>query len=382
MKSLLLKPRSCSRVLQGHPWVFAGEVQDLLPESENGKTVVLRDSRKRILGSGVYNQNSKIIWRRYAWNKVPFSMQFIRKSIEKAIQRRPVETCRRLVWSESDLLPGLVVDQYGDVLVVQALTLAIDMRLPAIATILQELTNAKAVVFRNDASVRKLEGLETYVGTFNDQVLEPLNLDIDGLSYQLDLLKGQKTGFYLDQREQHALVSTFAKGGAVLDAFCNQGAFALQCAKAGAKSVIGIDSSDTAVQLARYNAKENRLEATFEVENVFDYFTNNRDERFDLIVLDPPPFARSHAQVEGALKGYKEINLRAIKALNPGGILATYTCSQAFSMEVFEDLVSGAASDARRSIRILHHCYQAKDHPILLTMPESAYLHGLILEAD
>tara|TARA_Y100000588_G_C14273928_1_gene933512 strand:- start:334 stop:1236 length:903 start_codon:yes stop_codon:yes gene_type:complete len=287
MKSLLLKPRSCSRVLQGHPWVFAGEVQDLLPGSENGKTVVLRDSRKRILGSGVYNQNSKIIWRRYAWNKVPFSMQFIRKSIEKAIQRRPVETCRRLVWSESDLLPGLVVDQYGDALVVQALTLAIDMRLPAIATILQELTNAKAVVFRNDASVRKLEGLETYVGTFNDQVLEPLNLDIDGLSYQLDLLKGQKTGFYLDQREQHALVSTFAKGGAVLDAFCNQGAFALQCAKAGAKSVIGIDSSDTAVQLARYNAKENRLEATFEVENVFDYFTNNRDERFDLVVLDP-----------------------------------------------------------------------------------------------
>ena len=382
MKSLFLNPRSRSRVLSGHPWVFVGEVQSLLPDAENGKTVLLRDSRKRVLGSGIYNSQSKIVWRRYSMDKQPFSMGYIRHALKHAIARRIEESCRRLVWSESDALPGLVVDQFEKVLVVQALTLAMDMRLPAIATILKELTEAETVVFRNDATVRKLEGLDTYIRTFEDQSLEPFDVSIGGLTYRLDLLEGQKTGFYLDQREQHALVSTFASGRKVLDAFCNQGAFALQCARAGAESVIGIDSSDTAVEAATANAAANELDASFQQANVFDYFSDNREEKFDLIVLDPPPFARSHGQLEGGLKGYKEINLRALKALNPGGILATYTCSQAVSMEVFSSMLVDAASDARRTARVLHHCYQASDHPVLLPMPESEYLHGLILEVN
>ena len=257
-----------------------------------------------------------------------------------------------------------------------------DMRLPAIATTLIELTDAETVVFRNDATVRKLEGLDAYTRTFEDQPLEPFDVEIGGITYKLDLLEGQKTGFYLDQREQHALVSSFASGRKVLDAFCNQGAFALQCAKAGAESVLGIDSSDTAIEAATINAEANELEASFQSANVFDYFSDNREEKFDLIILDPPPFARSHGQLEGGLKGYKEINLRALKALNPGGILATYTCSQAVSMEVFSSVLTDAASDARRTARILHHCYQASDHPVMLSMPESEYLHGMILQVD
>ncbi|MDA0346203.1 MAG: class I SAM-dependent rRNA methyltransferase [Verrucomicrobia bacterium] len=382
MKSIFLKPRSRSRALNGHPWVFAGEVQDLLPESENGKTVILRDSRKHILGSGIYNLNSQIIWRRYSWERTAFSMPFIRETLTRAVQSRPDESCRRLVWSESDSLPGLVVDQFGKVLVIQALTLAIDMRLPAIATFLQELTGAETVVFRNDAQVRKLEGLETYIGTFEDKELNPFDFDIGGIIYRLDLLGGQKTGFYLDQREQHALVASYASGRTVLDAFCNQGAFALQCAKAGAVSVIGIDSSETAVVAATQNAEANGLDAQFNQANVFDYFSENRESTFDLIVLDPPPFARTQAQVEGGLKGYKEINLRALKSLNKGGILATYTCSQAISQELFKEVLAAAASDARRSVRILHTTYQAADHPVLLNMPESGYLRGYILQVD
>ena len=382
MKSLFLKQRSRSRAMNGHPWVFAGEVQDLLPASENGKTVLLRDSRKHILGSGIYNEQSKIVWRRYSWEKAAFSMHFIRETLAKAVRSRPDNECRRLVWSESDSLPGLVVDQFGKVLVVQALTYAIDMRLPAIATHLQELTGAEVIVFRNDAQVRKLEGLDTYISTFEDKELAPFEVTISGIRYKLDLLEGQKTGFYLDQREQHELVASYASGRKVLDAFCNQGAFALQCAKAGAESVLGIDSSDTAIQAAIENAKTNDLSAEFKQANVFDFFTENRESSYDLIVLDPPPFARTQGQVEGGLKGYKEINLRAMKALNQGGILATYTCSQAISQELFKEVLADAASDARRSVRILETCYQAKDHPVLLNMPESGYLHGYVLQVD
>jgi len=362
--------------------VFAGEVETLLPESENGKTVLLRDSRKRVLGSGIYNNQSKIVWRRYSRDRIAFSMSYISEAIAKAIERRADEPCRRLIWSESDFLPGLVVDQFGKVLVVQALTLAIDMRLPAIATILLEHTGAETVVFRNDAPVRKLEGLETSISTFEDKQLEPFEITMGGLKYTLDLIEGQKTGFYLDQREQHKLVASFANGRSVLDAFCNQGAFGLMCAEAGAADVLGIDSSDTAIRAAQANAEANGLTAVFQQANVFDFFTENRDRSFDLVVLDPPPFARTHAQVDGAIKGYREINLRALKALNPGGILASYTCSQAISLELFTSVLAGAASDARRSVRVLHHCFQATDHPVLLNMPESGYLHGLILQAD
>jgi len=382
MKSLFLKNRSRARALEGHPWAFAGEVQELLPDSCNGKSVLLRDSKKHILGSGIYNNKSQIVWRRYATGKQAFSMEWIRGALKRAIDRRAPASSRRLVWSESDMLPGLIVDQFEDVLVVQALTLAMDMRLAAIADCLAELLEPRAIIFRNDAPVRELEGLERKVEFWRDQSVEPGWYEVGGLRYFLDLVGGQKTGFYLDQREEHSWIRSVAKGRRVLDAFCNQGAFSLNAAQVGAASVLGIDSSGPAVEGARRNATENGLEAEFLEANVFDYFTDNREERFDLIVLDPPPFAKGKGQLEGALRGYKEINLRGIKALDAGGILATYTCSQAVTPELFRKVVSDAAWDAKRPVRVLRECRQGADHPVMLGMPEGAYLHGLVLELD
>jgi len=382
MKSLYLKPRSRARALEGHPWAFAGEMTELLPESYNGKSILLRDSKNHILGSGIYNSKSKIVWRRYAPGKQAFSMEWIRGALNRAIDRRAPASSRRLVWSESDKLPGLIVDQFEDVLVVQALTLAIDMRLAAIADALAELLNPRAIIFRNDAPVRELEGLAREVTYWKEQQVEPGWFEVGGIRYFLDLVGGQKTGFYLDQRDEHAWIRSMAEGRRVLDAFCNQGAFALNAAQCGARSVMGIDSSGPAVEAARRNAAENGLQAEFVEANVFDYFTGNREEQFDLVVLDPPPFAKSKGKLEGALRGYKEINLRGIKALAPGGILATYTCSQAVTPELFRQTVAEAAWDAKRSVRILRETRQAADHAVLLGMPESAYLHGLILEVD
>ncbi len=380
MKSLFLKPRSRSRAASGHPWAFASDFDNLLPDAENGKAVALRDSRKRFLGSGIFNNKSQIVWRRYTSEKQGFTMSFIREAIAAAVERRQPADAQRLIWSESDHLPGLVVDQYGDVLVIQALTLAIDMRLPAIADTLKELLEPSAIVIRNDAPVRKLEGLELEVKTHDGNPLEARWFEIGGIEYYLDLQAGQKTGFYLDQREEHEWVKTVAKGRRVLDAFCNQGAFALNAAKAGATSVIGIDSSEVAIESAKKNATKNGVQVDFKEANVFDYFTNSKDLEYDLIILDPPPFAKNKSSVEGALRGYKEINLRALKTLTKGGILATYTCSHAVSAEVFENTVREAAWDAGKSLRVLRRTTQSTDHSALLSMPESAYLNGLVLE--
>jgi 23S rRNA (cytosine1962-C5)-methyltransferase len=204
-------------------------------------------------------------------------------------------------------------------------------------------------------------------------------VDISGFRYWLDLQGGQKTGFYLDQVRQHPLVARFAEGARVLDAFCNQGSFALHAARAGAARVLGIDSSEEAVALARKNAEANGVAAEFTVANVFDHFSAAREETWDLIVLDPPPFARSKSALENALRGYKEINLRAMQRLAPGGVLATYSCSHHVTAEVFADMLASAAADAKRHVQVLEFCHQPPDHPVLVTMPESEYLRGMIL---
>jgi 23S rRNA (cytosine1962-C5)-methyltransferase len=213
---------------------------------------------------------------------------------------------------------------------------------------------------------------------------------IDGIEYWLDLQGGQKTGFYLDQREQHAAVAAWVRrlvavrpsGVRVLDAFCNQGPFALQCAHAGATEVLGLDSADEAIDQALRNAVRNNLRAEFAVANVFDYFNDRRDETWDLIVLDPPPFAKSKGALEGAMRGYKEINLRAMQRLTPGGFLATYSCSYHVHDAEFRGMLAEAATDAKRRAQVIEFCHQPPDHPVLVTMPESEYLRGYILRIE
>jgi len=401
---LKLKPNAKSRALAGHPWVFANEVETLLPAGHDGEVVDCRDRAGRRIGCGIYNSRSQICWRRLTRERVALDEAYLRDAIMRAIARRDAlpgsanqdRNIRRLIWSESDDLPGIVLDQFGDTLVLQIQTLAMEKRRDLIARLLME--NAAPalsprpveIIFRDDAPIRRLEGLPQFTGTFTGKNWEPRWMRIDGFDYWLDLLRGQKTGFYLDQREQHALVARYAKGRRVLDAFCNQGPFALHCARAGATSVLGLDSAEDAIAQARQNANRNFAGAadataniTFQTANVFDFFNDTSPERraahWDLIILDPPPFAKSKSALEGAMRGYKEINLRAMQHLAPSGILATYTCSHHMHDAELRQVLAEAAADARRRVRVLEFCHQPPDHPVLATMPESEYLRGYIL---
>lgn len=392
-------------MLSGHPWVFANEVEALLPAEHDGEVVECRDRTGRLLGTGIYNSKSQIVWRRLGRDRVTLDAAYLRGALERAIKRRdagrgrltPPETgaagsggsalherFQRLVWSESDELPGVVVDQFGDTLVVQIQTLAMDKRGAVLGDLLAELTGAREIIFRNDSNLRKLEGLAPGVHTRSGQPWAPRWAKIDGFDYWLDLQHGQKTGFYLDQRLQHAAVAKYASGQRVLDAFCNQGSFALHCARAGAASVRGLDSAFDAIGQAKKNAERNGVTAEFVAVNVFDWFTEQRDAApaWDLIILDPPPFAKSKSSLENALRGYKELNLRAMKALAPGGLLATYTCSHHMGDRELRDVLAAAAHDAKRRVHVLEWCHQPPDHPVLATMPESEYLRGYILRVE
>ena len=411
--TLKLKPNAKPRVLSGHPWVFANEVEALLPGEHDGEMVECRDRADRFLGSGIYNSRSQIIWRRFSREHTALDAKFLRAAIERAVARRGIVVGRglptppenenagreerrgreappyngRLVWSESDDLPGLVVDQFGDALVVQIQTAAMEKRSALVGDVLAEVVKPAEIIFRNDAPIRRLEGLPMEVHTRSGAAWEPRWMGIDGFDYWLDLQGGQKTGFYLDQRPQHTAVAKFCAGKRVLDAFCNQGAFALHAARAGAKEALGLDSAEDAIAAAKKNAERNGVAATarFEVANVFDWFNDPvraGDGLWDVIVLDPPPFAKSKSALEGALRGYKEINLRAFQRLAPGGVLATYTCSHHMQDAEIRGMIAAAATDAKRKVRVLEWSHQPPDHPVLVTMMESEYLRGYIVRAE
>ncbi|WP_157836937.1 class I SAM-dependent rRNA methyltransferase [Geminisphaera colitermitum] len=415
--ALKLKANAKARVLAGHPWVFANEVEALLPAELDGEVVECRDRAGRTLGTGIYNSRSQIIWRRLSRRRVTLDRDWLRGALQRALVRRqPLPEHARLVWSESDELPGVVVDRFGATLVLQVQTVAMEKRLDTLLSLLDELLAPEEIIVRNDAPIRRLEGLPLHVTTRSGRPWTPRWERIDGLDYWLDLQAGQKTGFYLDQREQHAAVAKYCEGKRVLDAFCNQGPFALHAARAGATEVLGLDSAEDAIAQARRNVERNHLAADgrvrFEVANVFDWFNANSASSmrpsppppsparsttapasaataatataglWDVIVLDPPPFAKSKSALPGALRGYKEINLRALQRLAPGGVLATYTCSHHMQDADLRGVLAAAAVDARRDVRILECCHQPADHPVLVTMPESEYLRGFIVRAE
>lgn len=385
LPSLKLRPNARARVLTGHPWVFGNEVETLLPPEHDGEVVECRDRHGRLLGTGIYNSKSQIVWRRLSRERVALDAAYLHAALERAIARRARDPVRRLAWSESDDLPGLVVDQFHDVLVVQVQTLAMEKRTGLIGEVLAERVRPAEIVFRNDGPIRRLEGLPLEVHTHSGQPWAPRWVRIDGFDYWLDLQGGQKTGFYLDQRAQHASVARYCHGGRVLDAFCNQGAFALHAARAGATEVLGLDSAEDAIAAAQRNAERNGVRAEFAVANVFDWFNDparNIEPPWDVVILDPPPFAKSKSALEGALRGYKEINLRAMRRLVPGGVLATYTCSHHMQDAELRQVLAEAATDARRKVRVLEWAHQPPDHPVLVTMPESEYLRGYLVRVE
>lgn len=399
MESIRLRPGAPARAFRGHPWVYKTEIKSL-PQAQDGSSldgevILVRDSKGRQLGSAIYNSQSQIACRIFRKDKGLLDEAFLRSAISKALSRRVFSSgteVGRLIWSESDNLPGLIVDRYGEVLVMQFLTLAMDQQTDLICSLLQELVgnyfSVGEMILRNDAPSREHEGLETYVrvhGKTEGEALAEQRVSIEGMEYLLDLCGGQKTGFYLDQRLEHSKVSEFAKGRRVLDAFCNQGGFALHCAKAGATFVEGVDSSGPALAGARENAERNlgpEHGIRFTEANVFDFLRQTPAQLWDLVILDPPAFAKNKRQLEGALRGYKELNLRGLQQLSEGGVLATYSCSHHISHDLYWDLIADAAADAGRDVRLLSISRQAPDHPVVATMPESEYLRGFIVQVE
>jgi len=390
MPSVILKKNKERRLYSGHSWVYSGEIERITGDPKDGDAVDLRDHKDRFFGRGLLNTRSQITVRRFTMQKEEIDKSFFARRIEAALEYRREDTsiaeaeAFRLVSSESDQLPGLIVDQYGDHIVLQALTLGIDQRKGRIVEILREMFAPKAIVERSDVPSRKLEGLEETKGVLLGETDGIVRLQFDHFSIEVNLLEDQKTGFFLDQRDNYKEVAAQCAGKRVLDCFTYHGGFALAAAVADAKSVEAVEISDQAVARARKNAELNGLTGKIEFvcANAFDILKKYDVEKreYDVIVLDPPSFTRTKQNVGDALRGYKEINLRALKMLPPGGILATFTCSHHIDAELFKSVVLDAAADAKRMLRLVKVLTQSPDHPILPAIPETEYLRGLLLE--
>ncbi|MEM6822578.1 MAG: class I SAM-dependent rRNA methyltransferase [Verrucomicrobiota bacterium] len=390
MKTIRLTPKSQRKRGVSHPWVFAGEVNGDLPNECDGDSVLCRDAKGKLLGSGLFNSRSQLVWRRFSQGRQEFDRTFLKTQIMSALELRKtvyggrLPEAARLVWSDSDNLPGLIVDRYGDTLAVQTVTLGMDRWLNEIATILGEQLSPKCIIARNDAPVRRKEGLPLEVTILLPGSGTHLEIgtwiSVGEIELWVDCKGGQKTGLYLDQLAQYGKVANLASGKSVLDTFCNEGGFGLACMKAGAADVTSVDSSGPALASASKNAERNGVALNLVEDNVFDFFSNHKKSSWDVIVLDPPPFAPNRKSLPGALRGYKELNLRAMQALGNDGILATYTCSHHVDHDTFQSMLTHAAADAGVQVRLIEMCSQPLDHPVILGFPESEYLRGCILE--
>ncbi len=381
MAGLIIQPRA--RIFHGHEWVYASEIKKTFGKPEPGDVVTLKDFRDRPLGYAIYNPQSQIVARRFSRRKQELDQDFFTRRISQAIEHRKKigisPALARLVWSESDGIPGLIIDAYGKHLVMQTLTLAMDQRKDLIKDALVALITPESIVLRNDSPSRKAEGLEPCISMIHGENPGPLIVEANGIDYEVDLFDGQKTGLYLDQLQSHAEVAAMAKGKRVLDCFCNQGGFALACAKAGAAKVTAVDISADACAAARTNAQRNGVEVEVIEQNVFD-FLKKAEAEYDLIILDPPSFTRNKKTLKDAMRGYKEIHLRALKLLEKGGIVSTFCCSHHASRELFLENLGSASVDAKKTLRMICEHGQRRDHPVIVTMPETSYLKGFTAE--
>ncbi|HYY14631.1 MAG TPA: class I SAM-dependent rRNA methyltransferase [Chthoniobacterales bacterium] len=402
MAGLVVKPRA--RILHGHDWVYASEVLKLFGEPADGDVISVKDGKDRLVGSAIYNSKSVIVARRFSRQRQDLNGDFFKRRIAQAAEyrlRRQIDSrlCR-VVWSESDGLPGVILDRYGDNFVLQTLTLAMDQRKKLIVQAIVDLFGAGAsaslanhqkasgmlaplsIIERNDAPVRRAEGLEMRSSMLHGDVPTETTLELNGVKFEVDLLHGHKTGFYLDQTANYAIVGEYARGRRVLDCFANQGAFALSCARAGAVDVIAVEENVEAVAAGKRNAERNGLKMRWMEEEVFRFLrgAEKAGAEYDLIILDPPSFTKAKAGLRDALRGYRELHLRAFKLLVKNGLLATFSCSHHVSEAAFGQTIADALVDARRSARRLRRFEQPLDHPVLPTLPETEYFKGVLLE--
>lgn len=374
--------RAADRVLSGHPWIYSSDVADPGP-AQPGDVVAVADPRGRLIGTAHYSSTSQIALRLLSNIAEEIGPRFFRARLQAAIAHRERvvrnSTAFRLVCSEGDLLPGLIVDRYGPYLALQTLTQGMDRVRDLLADCLNRLLRPAGILARNDAAARKPEGLPQEIAVLAGEIPERVGVEMNGLKFQADLRRGHKTGVYLDQRENYLAAGGYARGR-VLDCFTCTGGFALHAAR-HADSVEAVDSSAAALETAQANARANGIgNVEFRRADVFDYLAG-LERRFAMIVLDPPSFARSRKSLGGAARGYQEINLRALQLLEPGGVLVTCSCSHHVSEALLLQIVAQAALDAGRTLRVLERRSQAADHPVLLTVPETLYLHCLVLQA-
>ncbi len=379
--SVTISPRGEERLKGGHLWIYRGDLLDV--RAGAGEIVTVRSARSRVLGQALYSDQSQIAIRMLTHGEVPADQALLRRRLEAAIEFRTTlninaTTCR-LVHGEADLLPSLVVDRYGEYLVMQTLSQGMEALSPQIVELLQERLHPAGILARNDPRARVLEGLEQRVDVLAGTVPPVVRVHELGVEYDVDLWRGQKTGLFLDQRENRQAAASYAHGR-VLDCFSYTGGFALALAPR-AQQTIAIDISEDAMARLRQNAAHNGLAVETRVGNAFDELRGleRTRERFDTIVLDPPAFAKSKSAIDKAVTGYKEINLRAIKLLNPGGTLVTCSCSYHVGEVAFADILHSAAADAQVAVSVVEKRMQGRDHPVLLGMPETSYLKCFIL---
>ena len=387
MEHIHLRPGAEKRLLQGHCWVFSNEVADDLKEYEPGSWVQIFSSKGTALGSGYVNPRSLIAVRLVCPPGMNPDRSFFLTLLRRAAQYRqwvyPGSRCHRLVYGEADGLPGLVVDRYEDTLVYQITTLGMARLEPLLQEILLEEFNPQALVYRHDTKVRELEGLDQTAGVAHGQVPPQLWVEIDGLGFCVDPLAGQKTGMYLDQRDNRRALAKWVAGRRVLDLFCYEGGWSLAAARSGASEVVGVDRSAGALQRARLNAQQNQLDGPcqFHQADALAFLKEVPRQSFDVVIVDPPAFAKTRKALPEAQKGYIDLNRRALLALSAGGLLVSCSCSHHVGEDLFQALLLRAAQASGRRLRLLEARGQALDHPILLAMPEMRYLKCAFLDA-
>lgn len=388
MAKVFLSKNRSKRIEHGHPWVFKTEIQRIEGDFNPGDIVEVLNFRGKFLGRGYINPKSQIAVRFLTEDKhEEIDREFFKRRILNALiyrQNLGFTGSYRVVYGESDFLPALIVDKFEDVLVIQTLALGIDLYKSAIVDVLKEIFNPRGIYERNDVPVRELEGLPQQKGCLYGEFNPVVIIEENGLKFYVDVENGQKTGYFLDQKQNRRAIASIVKNADVLECFCYTGSFALCAAHYGAKSVLAYDASKEAVELARKNAMLNGLSdlCHFSEGNAFDVLRQfyNEGRKFDVVILDPPAFAKNRHALDNAVRGYKEINLRGLKLLKPGGYLVTSSCSHHVSEDLFWDIIESAAFDAKKKLRLVESRTQSADHPILVSAEETRYLKFLILQ--